>query len=148
MPEPLHPFTVHLPIALALLMPLFALVGALVVFRGGPQRYVWSAVIVLQAILAASALIAVETGEQEESAVSVVVPRNALEEHASRAEFFHKATWIVFAIATAGLLPGRLGHAAIVVTIVASCGVLVLGCRAGAAGGQLVYQHGAANAYK
>ena len=61
-PDPLHPAVVHLPIALAVVVPLLA-AGCLFAIRSGaPPARAWLAVVFFQALLAGSAWLAVDTG--------------------------------------------------------------------------------------
>ncbi|MGE3164984.1 MAG: hypothetical protein AB7O52_08760 [Planctomycetota bacterium] len=148
MPDPLHPATVHLPLALSLLMPLAAGAAMVAVMRCAALRPVWWVVIVLQTLLCVSTLVAIETGEQEKSVVAAFVPADALARHEDRAESFHQSVWVCLAIAGLGLFPGRPGRLAMIATILASSVAFGLAWRTGEAGAELVYVHGAANAYK
>ncbi len=146
-PDPLHPAVVHLPMALAVLLPLFA-VGALVAIRRGVSpRAPWALVVGLTALLAASALVAKETGEDQEDRVEKVVPKAALHEHEEAADRFLVVVIAVLAVSTLGLRRDRLGQASRVVATIGTLGVLAAGWAVGEAGGELVYQHGAASAY-
>ena len=88
LPDPLHPAVVHLPIALALLVPLAALVGLLVIARGLTPGRAWAPVLLLQALLVGSAWLALETGENEEERVERVVAERHIEAHEEAAERF------------------------------------------------------------
>ena len=146
-PSPLHPAVVHLPIALALLAPIFAL-GALIAIRRGARPVVaWGLATALVAALAVSGWVAIQTGESQEDRVEAVVPSAAMHSHEESAEGFLAVSLVVLGVALAGFLPRRVGGAA---RIVASLGTFVLvgmGWRVGHSGGELVYRHGAASAY-
>lgn len=144
-----HPKLVHLPIALALVIPLIA-GGVLLAWRRGwyPRR-VWVVVLVLQAILVAGAFLAMRTGEQQEERVERVVAEEHIEAHEEAAEVF---TWtsvgVLVMMILALLVPTErarltLGLVSLLGTLVA----LALAVRTGDAGGALVYEHGAAGAY-
>lgn len=146
-PDPLHPAVVHLPMALAVLLPLFA-VGALVAIRRGASvRTSWGLLVVMTAMLAGSALVAKETGEDQEDRVEEVVPEAALHGHEEAADRFLVVVIAVLAVSALGLRRDRLGQAARVVATIGTVGVLAAGWAVGEAGGKLVYQHGAASAY-
>lgn len=146
-PTPLHPAIVHLPIALTLLVPIFA-VGALVAIRRGTRVFrAWGIAAALLAALSASAFVALETGEQQEEAVEEVVPESALEGHEESAQAFLAASLIVLGVAVLGLAKGRLGAAARPLAVAGTLVLVVLGYRVGHSGGRLVYVHGAASAY-
>jgi len=146
-PDPLHPAVVHFPIALALLVPLFALLGVLAVRAGWLPRNAWAGVVLLQALLVGSAYLALETGEDQEDRVEEVVghdPIHAHEEAAERLMWLAGATLVVFA---AGLAGDPLGGRARVVSLLLSLAVAGASVPVGRSGGALVYEHGAASAY-
>lgn len=147
LPDPLHPAIVHLPLALAALMPLAAATLAVAVWRRWLPPRSWALVMLLQAALVGGAWLAVETGENEEERVEVVVPERFLETHEERANNF---LWIATAglvITGIGLLRGSTGAFGRAVAVAAALGVLFAAIRVGESGGELVYRHGAANAY-
>ncbi|HSL20957.1 MAG TPA: DUF2231 domain-containing protein [Vicinamibacterales bacterium] len=145
---PLHPVVVHLPLALAFLMPAFALLAAWAAWTGRLRRRTWLGVVALQALLAAGALAAMSTGEREEDRVEPIVGDAALERHEGYAEQFAWGTAVALAIMLVGLAPqSPARRAAVTLAAAATIGVALLGIRTGHAGGQLVYTHGAAAAY-
>jgi uncharacterized membrane protein len=146
MPNPLHPAIVHFPIALAVLVPLFALGGLLAIHRGAAARS-WVLVVGMGAALVLSSWLAVETGEAQEDTVEAVVSEAALHEHEEAAEALLVTSGVLFLLLAAGLVSGRVGRAARVVSGPASLVLLVMVFRVGASGGELVYEHGAASAY-
>lgn len=144
-----HPKVVHLPIALAVLMPLVAGGVGLAWWRGWLDRRAWVIVLLLQAALAGSGLVAMNTGENEEERVEEIVPERYIESHEEAAEAFLWASAIVLATMLLPLvLPqGRLRTAAAVGACLGTLLVFGLGYRTGEAGGRLVYEHGAGQAY-
>jgi uncharacterized membrane protein len=147
LPDPLHPAVVHLPIALALVVPLFAAAGVLAIRSGFLPARAWLAVVLLQALLAGSAWVAVETGEDQAERVERVVAEKHVDEHAEAAEWFASAASVAALICAAGLLPDRIGRAARITAALASLGVLAAAVRVGHLGGELVYKYGAARVY-
>ena len=148
-PMPLHPKVVHLPIALALVMPLLA-GGLLAAWRANvlPRR-TWSVAVALQALLLASGAAGLRTGEAEEERVEKVVAERLIEAHEEAAEVFVWGSGAVLLLAL-GALAVRDERKARAIALAATAGTLVvlfLGYRTGQAGGELVYQHGAASAY-
>jgi uncharacterized membrane protein len=146
-PDPLHPAVVHFPIALAVLVPVFAFAAAVAIQRRWVAPRAWALVVLLQAALAVSAWVATETGENEEERVEKVVAESFIEEHeelANRLFWLSVATLVVVA---AGVLDGRVGAAVRVVGVVATLGVSAVSVFVGRSGGELVYRHGAAAAY-
>jgi len=146
---PLHPAIVHLPLGLAMLMPLMAagFGWALITRRVRPRA--WAAVVAMQALLLGSALVAINTGGQDEDRVEAVVAESAIEEHEEAAEQFAWATGATLALTglvlvfSAPATASALAAASLIATIV----VGGLALRVGHAGGQLVYAQGAAAAY-
>lgn len=144
-----HPKVVHLPMALAVLMPLVAGGTLFAWWRGWFDRRVWVIVLMLQAALVGSGFVAMNTGETEEERVEEIVAEQYIESHEEAAEAFVWASAVVLALM---LLPmvlpeGRLRSAAALCACLGTLLVFGLGLKAGEAGGRLVYQHGAAQAY-
>jgi putative copper export protein len=130
-------------------MPLVTGGVAFAWWRGWLDRRVWVIVLLLQAALAGSGLVAMNTGETEEERVEEIVPERYIESHEEAAEAFVWASAIVLALMLLPLvLPqGRLRTAAAVGACLGTLLVFGLGYRTGEAGGRLVYEHGAAQAY-
>jgi uncharacterized membrane protein len=146
---PWHPAIVHLPIGLGLVVPLVALLAAIGLWRGGGSRRGWGLVVLLQAIVFGTGLLAMRTGEQEEEHVAKVVAEELIEEHEERAEVFMWLAGAALAAGAAGLvLPAgaalRVALGAAVLLSVAAGGAVA---SAGHLGGRLVYVHGAAQAH-
>jgi hypothetical protein len=146
---PLHPAIVHLPIALALLMPLFAAGVAWALWTGRVGPRAWMVVVVLQALLLGSALVAIKTGGAEEDRVERVVQESVLHQHEELAEQFAWATGATLGLAALvlALRPSVASRATSMAVVAATLVVAGLGLRVGHAGGELVYVHGAASAY-
>lgn len=146
---PLHPAIVHLPLGLALLMPLAAAGFAWAVATGRVRRQAWLAVVALQALLVGAGFVAMNTGGSEEERVEAVVPESAIETHEERAETFMwaaGATLALTALVVALPVQGAVAPLAAVSTV-ATVVVAGLALWVGHAGGQLVYQQGAASVY-
>ncbi len=147
LPDPLHPAVVHLPIALAVLIPPLALLAVLAIVRGLLPARAWVAIVLLQALLVGSAWLAIETGEKEEDRVEEIVAERPIEDHEEAAERFLAIAALGLLATGAGLLPRRVGGLSRAAAVAVSVGVLVAGVSVGHSGGELVYTHGAANAY-
>ncbi len=146
-PTPLHPAVVHLPMALAVLVPLFAVVALVAVHGGSRPLRTWGVAAAMFAALSLSAWASMETGEDQEDAVEAVVPDAALNTHEDAADQFLWLSVAVLGVAGVGLLNGRVGLSARVLATVGAFGLLVAGYRVGHSGGDLVYRYGAASAY-
>jgi uncharacterized membrane protein len=147
LPDPLHPAVVHLPIALALLVPLVAAFALLAARLGLVPTRGWAFVVLLQALLVASAWLALETGEDEEERAEKVVAERHIEDHEERAERLMIGAVVGLLALGAGLAPGRTGAVARPAGLVLALGVAALAADVGHSGGALVYEHGAAAAY-
>lgn len=147
LPDPLHPALVHFPIALAVLLPLAAL-AALVAIRGGTKPLgAWTVVVALSGLLTVSAWLAVQTGEAQEEVVEEIVPRSAIHGHEESGEQFLWLSVAALLVTTVGLATGRAGRVGRMAGAAMAVVLLVAGVRVGDSGGELVYEHGAANAY-
>ena len=146
-PDPLHPAVVHVPIALAVLLPAFA-AAALVAIRAGwiPAR-AWIGVVALQAALVGFAWFAIETGEEQEEKVEDVVAESHIEDHEEAAERFLYVAIGAALVSAAGLLSGSRGGVGRAATVAAGLAVLAAGIAVGHSGGELVYKYGAASVY-
>ncbi len=146
-PSPLHPAIVHLPVALAVLLPLFAIGALIAIRRDVKPRGVWGLTVGLLFALSVSAWVAIETGEDQEERVERVVADAPLDTHEDAATAFLWLSVGLLAVAGVGLLPGRVGSSARFLATAGSLALLVAGYRVGHSGGELVYTHGAASAY-
>lgn len=146
-PSPLHPAVVHLPVALAVLLPLVAIVAWIAIRRGARPLIAWGITVAAAAMLAAGSWVALETGEDQEDAVERVVPEQALHLHEERGEAFVAIAAGFLGLSLLGLLPRRAGAIARGVGVAGAVLVFVAGWRVGHSGGELVYRHNAAQAY-
>lgn len=147
MPEPLHPALVHIPIALAMLMPLLSVLALLMIRWNLYPARTWGTIVLLQALLLGSGWIAASAGGREEDRVEKVVDHDLIEEHEHAAGRFLVGAGVVLVISAAGLLSGTAGIAGRVATVVGSVALLGMSGAVGHSGGELVYKHGAASAY-
>jgi uncharacterized membrane protein len=145
---PLHPLIVHFPMVLAAVLPLAALAALAAGFRYDKRRKYWAAVLIVNALLFGSSLLAVRTGERDEDKVEKVLASEApLETHEENAGLFVKSTGAALAVSAMGLLPGAFGMSGRIIGGLASIALLFLGFQVGHSGGKLVYAHGATAAF-
>lgn len=144
-----HPKVVHVPMALGVLMPLVAGGLLLGLWRGWLPWRTWLVAIGLQAILVVSGVAALRTGEREEDRVERIVAERLIEAHEEAAEAFVAASGGVLALMVLAAFLGARRSGLPVATLATVGTLLVLGLayRTGQAGGSLVYEHGAAQAY-
>jgi Predicted membrane protein (DUF2231) len=147
LPDPLHPAVVHLPIAFAVLVPLLGAATLLALRRELLPARTWAFVVLVQVLLVGSAWMALETGQDQEERVERVTGERVIKEHEEAAERFLAAAAAGLVVMAAGLLPGRAGAAGRNLGVLVSLGVLAAAVAVGHSGGELVYVHGAANAY-
>ena len=146
----LHPKMVHIPMVLAVLMPLLTGGILLAWWRGWLPRRSWIIALLFQLVLAVGSFAALQTGEIDEEPVEALVPHDALEAHEEAADLFFWAVVIVLVVFVGPSAVKKeevakgLGVAALVGTVV----VAGLGYRVGDLGGDLVYEHGAAEAHR
>ncbi len=144
---PTHPPFVHLPLALAVLLPLLIAGLAWLVWRKRAGRPAWLLVVGLQVMLAGSAMVATITGEADGHRVEQVTGRGPLDAHEDAAQFFLLAAVLTLGLLVAGV---AMTERALALTLAAGVVALVtagLGVRTGYRGGELVYKHGAATAH-
>jgi len=144
---PLHALIVHMPIALTVLVPLFAVLALWLGRRVMKPHVAWAFPVGMLALLLASGVAADKTGEQQEDRVEKVVPEAALEKHEEAAELFLVVTGGVLVLAAGGLMSNTLGKTMRVVGAAGTLAVLAAGWNVGHSGGQLVYQYNAGAAY-
>lgn len=147
MPDPLHPALVHLPLGLALVMPLVAAGVALAVARRWCPPRAWIAVVALQALLVAGGVAALVTGERDGERVERIAGEAPVETHEERAEAFLVSAVVALATAAAALVAPRFAGGLMGFSLTFMLVAAVQGVRAGKAGGELVYRHGAARAF-
>jgi len=144
-----HPRIVHLPIALAVIVPLVASGVLLAWWRDWLPARSWWIAVALQGLLVTTGFAAMQTGEADEERVEHLVPHDAVEAHEEAGEAFvwlGAGVFVLFALG--GALPKRtlqLGFAS--AAVVGSLAGLAAGVSVGSKGGDLVYVHGAANAF-
>ena len=101
---PLHPAVVHLPLGLAILMPLLALVFTLAWWKGWASQRGWALVFGLQLLLVGAGLFVKQTGEREMRSARRVLVRGTVRSHAKAADVFVWASGATLLIAGLGLV--------------------------------------------
>jgi formate hydrogenlyase subunit 3/multisubunit Na+/H+ antiporter MnhD subunit len=148
---PLHPALVHLPLGLAMLLPLLGVAALIALWRSPAQRHLWIAYTVGAVLMAGSAYAGLQTGEDEEEIVESVVSKTLIHEHEELAELFMILAAVVAVLALLTLIAQSKKPSATMVlgglAVLVSVAALVQGLRTGHAGGELVYVHNAGAAY-
>lgn len=145
---PWHPAIVHFPIALTFLLPFGILIFTILLKKDLMPRKAWLGMILVQMIITGSGYLAMETGEDDEKIVKTVVEKKYIHEHEEAAEKYVGVTVLtlalsvaVYFLAPALQFPIRLGILAL------SLLACYFAYNAAHRGGELVYVHGAADAY-
>lgn len=145
---PLHPAVVHIPIALAALIPL-AILGTAFIKNVETAHPLWIAITLAATLLTGSSFVALETGEQDEEIVENVVSESLIEGHEEAAETFAYATIVlaILALLTTIALSTKFRVPLIALTLIMSGVIGYLGYETGHRGGKLVYEHNAGAAH-
>jgi len=146
-PDPLHPAIVHFPIVLMFLAPLAAIIALWSIRRGADIRRSWLMAVVAALALALSTWAATLSGQDQEERVERVVAEQPIETHEESAELFFMLSGVLVVLSVAGLARGSLGRGSRILATLWAVALIPAGVRVGHSGGQLVYRHGAANAY-
>ncbi len=138
----LHPAVVHVPLGLAVVMPLLLGAMAWAVVTGRLPGRVWLLPFLLQGVLLGAALVALRTGAQDEDRVEARAGESAVDAHQRAARAFTTAagaTFLAAAVALALRNRRRPFLAAGVTSVLLSVGMLVLRIQTGSRGGALVH---------
>ena len=146
---PFHPALVHLPLGIAMLLPLLALAATVAIRKGWVSRKAWWGIVGLQVMMLGGAFAAYNTGQKEKDLVGGIVDDAPIEAHEEAAEQFFIATGALLAVSIgAAMVPARRAAtgAHLLVTGLSAL-LLLMGARVGHLGGRLVYVHNAAQAH-
>jgi uncharacterized membrane protein len=148
MPELIHPSVVHLPLALSILLPLLCLAFIIFIKLKKMHLHSWWIVVALQFMLVLSGYVALESGERDEERVEKVVSEEFIHQHEEAAEIFVGVSVIALVISIASLF-AKEKQAQVLRWTVMGVSLISggLAVRTGYLGGELVYRHGAAQAY-
>jgi formate hydrogenlyase subunit 3/multisubunit Na+/H+ antiporter MnhD subunit len=141
-PDPLHPAVVHLPIALAVLLPFFVAGSLCAIHRGIKPARAWLLTTALLGLLAVSAAVAVQTGEAQSDRVAQTVGEATVDQHEEAGEAFLITSALVFAASLAGLAGGLVGRLARGATVLGVLTLFIAVWLVGHSGGAIVYHPG------
>jgi uncharacterized membrane protein len=146
---PIHPELVHLPVGVALVVPLVALGLALALWKQRLPTAAFGVVVGLQVVALGGGFASYVTGGQDQEKVQKLVPEKAIEAHEEAAELFLWGQVLALVLSSAVLLAqGNAAKVAPALAVLAALGVAGLAARAGHRGGELVYRSGAAAAHQ
>ena len=139
---PLHPAVVHVPLGLALVMPILlaGLLWAIVTHRLPGKA--WLVALVLQGVVLGAAALALRTGEQDEDRVEARVGEARIEAHERAAQAFTVAAGGTFLAAALALVLRERRRPFLTAggaSVALSVAMLALGIQTGHRGGLLVH---------
>jgi len=145
---PYHPLIVHFPVAISVILPILSTLILYFIMKKSFSSQLWIIALVFQGLTVATGYLALETGEMDEEKVEKVLSKKLIHEHEEAAEIFVGASVIVFVLGVLSLFikesyRSKLRIASSVLSLV----LPLLVYRAGHLGGELVYKHGAGNAF-
>jgi len=143
---PLHPMVVHIPLALAIIVPFAMASITWAVIRGKWRPSTWWLAVLLQGTVFVSAFIATQLGERDEEVVEAVVAEQVIEIHE---EWGQKLLWSSGILLAASLVPLFFKKRALPLGLVTVLSLvsLFLALKTGHSGGELVYRYGAASVF-
>lgn len=146
---PLHPGVVHIPLALAIVLPIISVLFLYLFKKGKVQRLTWAFVITLHILLTSGALGSIKTGELDEDKVKQVVTKEIIHEHEEKAETFMAATVVALIFSLITMFTKTVKHFRVAAHTTVGVQIVVLGLAliVGHSGGELIYKHGAASAH-
>ncbi len=139
---PLHPAVVHVPLGLALVMPVLLGVMVWAIATDRLPGRAWLLGLVLQGVILGAAAVALRTGEQDEERFEARIGEAGIAAHERAAQAFTgaaAATFVAAAVALALRNRRRPFVLAGATSVVLSVGMLALGIQAGHRGGALVH---------
>lgn len=144
-----HAFTVHFPIALSFILPILCGVFAVMIRRRKLAPNGWLVIVGLQVFVTVMGYVSLETGEIDEPLVGAILEKSLIQEHESAAELFVGATVITLMLSIGLLFMQReLQFKLQLGVMLLSLICCFLAYRTGQLGGALVYEHGAAQAFR
>lgn len=148
-PLPTHPIVVHLPIALAIVLPVLSSAIGYAVWKGNASGGAWAWVLAAHFVLFASAGAATLLGEADARRIQTRMDAAALDTHEGDGKRVLWAAAVAFGLALAGLVlqRRRQRNVAMAATFAAALACAALAIVAGHGGAVLVYRHGAAAAW-
>lgn len=146
---PFHPSIVHLPIVVSLILPVLVLVFALMIKSHKMAPKAWLIIVGLQLFTTATGYLALESGEAEEEVVTKVVEKKLVSAHEEAAEIFVGSTVLALVLGIAAFFIRKeyQFHLQLLIAFI-SLFSTYQGLVTGGLGGDLVYKHGAAAAYR
>ena len=150
LPNPLHPAVVHLPLGLAVMLPLFIFLVMIGIGKQWFNHATWVLVVILQLLCMVGGIVSIETGEDQEEIVGTVVKEEFISKHEDMAKAFTASAGVTFGVALVGFFLRNRQRAFSMLSLATfflSLVTLGVAGLTGHTGGELVYKQGAASAY-
>jgi len=145
---PLHPFLAHIPLVLALFMPVILFSLVILIAKGKLSEKGWWVGVITQSCLVVFAYIALSSGEGEEDLVAQFVSKRFIGQHENMAEVFSGLSVILLGVMIViNYVKENLAKKLRVLAAVFSFIPLGVGLYVGMLGGEIAYAHGGAEAY-
>src|SRR5512140_891657 len=146
---PLHPAVIHLPLGLAVILPLIVGAMAYALWREEIPRKAWALALALQGILVATVWAGMRAGAADLQKVQILVPAAQLQAHEAAAQALFAGSLVALLVYAAVFAFNSVvaRRTATIAAAVASVAVACLALWVGRAGGSLVYTYGAAEAH-
>jgi uncharacterized membrane protein len=146
---PLHAIVVHFPLIITFILPVLILVFALMIRANRMNPVSWLVIVGLSMFVTGAGYFALETGETEEHRVKDIVAKKLVHEHEEAGEIFVGSTVLVLVVGIAAFFIRRENQFQLQIAVLAlSLLSSYFAYQSGKLGGELVYAHGAAAAYK
>jgi len=139
----LHPFFIHIPLAVALILP-FLSGFALFNYRKNPEnlKSFWPFVVIPVLFMSVFLMLSLSSGEEAIELLEHVMSEEPLEEHEEIAEIFAMLGYIVSLLAIFVLfMKEQVRSVLMIIVFVGSIALAGLGLATGKSGGKIVHQH-------
>lgn len=145
---PLHPFFAHIPLVLALFMPVVLWTTIILIARRKIGAQSWWVPVVIQAVIVVFAYIALSSGENEEDLVAQFIPKRFISQHENMAEVFSGLSVLLLGVVmVVNFVNEKVAKKLRVIAALFSFVPLGMGLYVGRLGGEIAYAHGGAEAY-
>lgn len=145
---PWHPLVIHFPIALTFILPVLTVAFAWLIKTNRMSSKAWLIVVAFQFSTTATGYLALETGDHDEESVEKVVAKPLIQRHEEAAEIFVGSTVVALVLGIAVFFLRYEYQFKVQLSVAA---LALLSCylvyQTSRLGGELVYEHGAGEAF-
>lgn len=145
---PLHPFLAHIPLVLALFMPIILGVSIFLIFKKKVPSQGWWVAVCIQLLVVIFSYIALSSGEAEEDLVANYVSKSFISKHENMAEVFSGLSVILLGVLiVTNFVEEKVAKKLRIIAALFSVVPLGMGLYTGRLGGEIAYAYGGAQAY-